>query len=504
MSRLDRLALVLSLITVLVTYWIAGEVFERVPHLEDEMAFVWQAEVFARGRMAVESPECPRCFLQPFVVDYNGLRFGKYPPGWPAVLALGVRFDARDWVNPLLAGLCVWLTYRLVQKLLDEKTALLAAGLTLVSPFFLMNAGSLLSHVWSFFLVLALAFAWFDLLDEKSTIPRWMSLLVAGLSLGLLALTRPLTAVGVALPFFLHGLVLLVRGSTAIRKRVLGVGLISAPVTALLFLWQFGVTGDPLLNPYELWWPYDKIGFGPDVGLNVGGHSPWFAYVNAKFSLKVGASDLFGWPRISWLFLPFGLIAVRKNPRALIVASGAVSLVGVYLLYWIASWLFGPRYYFEGLIGMTMLTAAGIRWLAGRLPPRPWKDWLPTLRFAGTVLVVALLVSASVLYYSPARLGSMRGLYGVRRSHLAPFLTPEAQALTPALVIVHPHSHWIEYGTLLELSNPFLDSPFVFTYSRGPELDAGVIARFPDRTVWHYYPDEPYTFYSAARPVKVD
>jgi 4-amino-4-deoxy-L-arabinose transferase-like glycosyltransferase len=84
-------------------------------------------------------------FLVPFVVDYEGQRFGKYPLGWPAMLALGIALGARSLVNPLLAGLGVWLTYRLGKRTLGETVGLLAAGLTLTSPFFLLNSGSLLS-----------------------------------------------------------------------------------------------------------------------------------------------------------------------------------------------------------------------------------------------------------------------------------------------------------------------------------------------------------------------
>jgi hypothetical protein len=87
----------------------------------------------------------------------------------------------------------------------------------------------------------------------------------------------------------------------------------------------------------------------------------------------------------------------------------------------------------------------------------------------------------------------MHGLYGVRRSRLRPFQTIQAQALTPALVIVHP-GHWTEYGTLLELQTPFLDTPFIFVISRGTENDAAVVASFPQRAAYDYYPDEPYKF----------
>ncbi len=101
---------------VFAAYRVHDRVFEGMAHLEDEMAYLWQAQVIAQGQLTVPSPPNPKSFLFPFVVDYNGQRFGKYPLGWPVVLAIGERLNLRHWVNPLLAGLGVWLTYLLGRK----------------------------------------------------------------------------------------------------------------------------------------------------------------------------------------------------------------------------------------------------------------------------------------------------------------------------------------------------------------------------------------------------
>jgi hypothetical protein len=86
MTRADRFALLFSLLAVLVSYFVTDRVFERMPHIEDEMAYVWQAQAMARGRLTLPSPPSSESFLVPFVVDFHGQRFGKYPLGWPAML----------------------------------------------------------------------------------------------------------------------------------------------------------------------------------------------------------------------------------------------------------------------------------------------------------------------------------------------------------------------------------------------------------------------------------
>jgi hypothetical protein len=109
-----------------------------------------------------------------------------------------------------------------------------------------------------------------------------------------------------------------------------------------------------------------------------------------------------------------------------------------------------------------------------------------------TVLLV-LLVSVTVFFYIPIRVGGMHGLYGVTRSRLTPFLTSQAQALTPALVFVYPN-RWTEYGTLLELETPFLDSPFIFVMNAGSKTKAVLEEAYPLRTIIEYYPNQPYIF----------
>ena len=510
MTRPDRVALLLSLVAVIASYVIAVQVYESMAHIEDELAYVWQAEAIAKGHLTLPSPPSPKSFLVPFVVDYNGLRFGKYPLGWPVLLSFGVLMGVTPLVNALLSGAAVWLTYRLGKRIFSETVGLLAAGLTLTSPFFLINSGSLLSHPFGLFLSAAFALSWLDAWDGErhKSLPvywPWLATVTAGVTLGLLILSRPLTAVGVALPFGLHGVYLLIRSSWRDRRRLVAFGLIVLAFVGLHFLWQMAVTGDPTLNPYTLWWEYDRVGFGPGYGRTESGHTLKQAWINTKFSLLVGWHDLFGWGKYSWILLPFGLLAVLRYRlwKGLLVGSVYPSLVVVYLAYWIGSHLFGPRYLYEGLYSLTLISAAGAAFLAG-WPVRPEDAWR---RYEGwrrvrpllVTAALALLISVNLLFYTPLRLGGMHGLYGISRARLEPFLTAEAQELTPALVIVHP-DHWSEYGALLELQEPFLDTPFIFVYARGPGADRILADQFPERKIIHYYPDEPDQFYLTPRP----
>jgi hypothetical protein len=314
-----------------------------------------------------------------------------------------------------------------------------------------------------------------------------------------------MTALAIAAPFGLHGMFLLIRGNWETRRALLLLGAIVLALACLHFVWQYAVTSDPALNPYTLWWAYDRVGFGLGVGRNqVTGHTLRQAYINTRHSLQGGFPDLFGWGSISWIFIPFGLLALRRNWRGWLLAGVFPSLLVFYLAYWIGSSLYGPRYYYEGLFSLTLLSAAGIVLLAGwctRLgAPDPdqagWQRYRPILVSA----LLILLVGYNLVFYLPPRLQGMYGLYGITRARLEPFLTPEAHEFTPALVIVYPHDNWTDYGALLDLADPFLNTPFIFVHSRGREVDSAVVSHFLDRKVIHYYTEEPHVFYTGPRP----
>jgi 4-amino-4-deoxy-L-arabinose transferase-like glycosyltransferase len=490
----DRLALVLCFGVILVAALVGSTIFENVPHLEDEFAYLWQARVMAEGKISLATPSFPKSFLVPFVVDYQGLRFGKYPPGWPAILSLGVRAGLTAWVNPLLAGLAVWLTYRLGKRTLGEKTGFLGAGLVASSPLFLIQAGSLLSHIWSLVLTLAFIYLWLISSEKEDNKGGVLPTVTAGVSLGLLVSTRPLTALAVAFPFFISGIFQLITGPAWKRKRVLLIGGIVLILSLLYPIWQWSVTGSYSTNPYTLWWEYDKFGFGEGFGVTETGHSLLQGWRNTRHSLRAAASDMFGWPGISWIFLPFGLWAARKTRLLPFAAGISISLVVLYLGYWVGSWLLGSRYYFEALPGLALLSAAGVGWLAGwdssqRMVIRKDLSRVP-VRLLLTSIGLSLLIFGNLYYYLPTRLGSLRGLYGIERSDLEPFETAVVEEYQPALVIVDSEQ-WMPYGSLLVLESPRLDSGLIFAWSMGIRTDQRLAEYYRDtRNILYYYPDQ--------------
>ncbi|HZK66262.1 MAG TPA: glycosyltransferase family 39 protein, partial [Chloroflexota bacterium] len=234
----------------------------------------------------------PDAFDAPFIVTHEGRWFGKYPPGFPALLSLGVLADLPWLMNPLLSALAVTLVYRAGRRLYGQATAAVAALLAATSPFLALQAGSMLSHV------AGLVWAMLLLLGFESARRRDSALaaLGAGAALGGLFLTRPLTAVAIGTPYLAWSLMAAARGRGRWRLPAsMAAG--AVPFVLAFLTYNNATTGHPLRTGYELWWPYDWIGFGAGMG-NMGGHTPAMGMLNSYQNIWDLAFYLFlfGWP----------------------------------------------------------------------------------------------------------------------------------------------------------------------------------------------------------------
>ncbi len=230
-----RIIVFLTLLTFALTTYIANDVLARVPHVQDSLTYLFQAQTVARGDLWADAPILPEFFKQEFLLVQNGRWFGKYPPGYPVVLALGVLLNAPWLINPLLASLTVPLLYQLGRRLVNDRIGLLAAGLMTLSPFFLFLSGSQMAHAAELFWLSLFMVCWEHAVGRKKQergetrrtrrvtqggknsltnlretlrylcVTPCSSLwpFVAGLAAGMAFLTRQLTAVAITAPFFL-------------------------------------------------------------------------------------------------------------------------------------------------------------------------------------------------------------------------------------------------------------------------------------------------------------
>lgn len=378
--------------------------FERLPHIEDELSYIFQARTLARGEFAVDIPEPRRAFWQPFVIDHQptGLRFGKYPPGWPALLAAGEWLGQMWIINAFLAMFGVVFVYRLGREIYNPDAGLIAAALTAFSPMALLLNATLMAHTAA--LAFFTLFMWAYWRMERHTSAhrsRAAALwgLTAGFGLGMVAASRPMTALALVLPFVLWSGLRLLRAAWAdfAVKRITHLPMTLVPLLLIAIpaallgavnpLYSYATTGDASLNLYTLIWPYDQLGFGECCGRREGGHNIITGIFHTRLDLSLTAADLFGWQigtitpelqdhlrtsshywpliGLSFVLLPFGLLAGFRR-------------------WWLAGWL---------VIGMAWLIvplALDMDFLRDEADPS--RAWLWLLVMAAWMLIPPLLL----------------------------------------------------------------------------------------------------------------
>lgn len=519
MSLTRGIVLALMLFAFLAAAHISRAVLERLPRLEDEFAYLYQARLFSGGRAWVARQEPVAVFWQPFLLqpddspDGTLRRFGKYPPGWPLALSVGVLLGQEWLVNAFLAMLNVGLLYRLGRELFDEAVGVVAALLLAISPTALILNATLMNHTWALSATLCFVYAYWRSARRGVAMYAWAAL--SGAALGALLITRPLTAVAIAAPVALHSLWRLLGERRHWRRDVAAWALMAAcaaPVTGIWLWCNYEWTGDPFANTYTMYWAYDKVGFGEGHGLNRGGHTPTWGFRNMRADLLFWFRDTFGFTLhseveallrqhlgygygvgLGWLLLLIGLVAGRARPWLWLSFGFFAAVVIGGLFYWIGSVVHGGavysvRYYYEGIFGACLVAAYGVVALIRRLPVR-------ALGYAALIGACA----ASLIGYTPARLreplppnwaDGLYGFNGISRAQIEAVRALRAELgapKQPVLVIVlrreGERDNWRAYGALLALTDPYLKSDIIVARVFDPEAAPDFARRFSERLV---------------------
>jgi hypothetical protein len=254
----DRFAWTIAGLTTVAAALLALLSYQGHPHVPDEVAFLIQAKYFAHGMLWMPPPAVPGAF-DTFCLDLTADRwFSVLQPGWPIVLAAGVRLGVPWLMNPLLGGLCVFMAFMTVAALSDRRTGRLAAVLLAASPWHLTLSMSLMSHAFS--LLLALGAAWGTVRAWRTG--SWLAGMAGGLALGFLAMSRPLEGVAIGL---VTGLPLLVY---AVRSRVIGG--VGAFAVGAMISGGLGLVYNKLLTGSLLRFPAEPYSTGCTVSADMG------------------------------------------------------------------------------------------------------------------------------------------------------------------------------------------------------------------------------------------
>jgi hypothetical protein len=342
---------------------------DRLPHTVESIAYLFQAEVIAAGGMWAPAPPIREFFEQAYVAATpDGRWFGVLPYGQSLLLAAGLQFDAPWIVSPIASGLAVALTVVLGRATYGLVAGVLAGLLLLFSPFVLMLSGDMLAHPAGLLLTVLMLLG--VAITQRG--PATWGWLLAGLAMGGMVLTRPLAAVGIGIPLTIV-LVLTARNTTSrlLLTRAVIFALAATPGVFYAAFVNVNLTGSPFLPPLSLWSDLDRIGFGPNVGTR-GGHDLASALANTWANLAVLLRHLYGWPgylTLALAFVPF-VLGSRSRWDGL-MALVALGLTVAHWLYWSDGIIYGPRFEFEAVAALSLLTARGMMLLARGDGPSP-------------------------------------------------------------------------------------------------------------------------------------
>jgi hypothetical protein len=367
------------------TYAIAARmIFDGKPLLIDELVQVIQARTFVSGKLWLPLDAHPEFHSMMHMVEQDGRLYGQFPPGGPAMLALGELVHAPWIVNPVFGAISVGAFAMALRWSGFRPAVSLGASLAFAfAPFVVFQSASHMNHVtsltWLLIATAALVRA------TRSDGEHRAAGFVCGIALGMAATIRPLDAAAWALPAAVWLFVRALRLKQWHTFLLSGVG-VAIPFGIMMFV-NAQMTGSPLEFGYTVMW-------GASHGL--GFHeSPWgeshtvtrgialtAAYLNRlnEYLFEVPAPSLV--PAFASLAL-----ATRLSNLERYLLSSAGLVVAAYFAYWHDGFYLGPRFMYPLAPVATLLIA--------RLPEIIRERWPGARRVSRGV--VAMYVAAIVL-----------------------------------------------------------------------------------------------------------
>lgn len=488
------LALACSLVYVL---WIALVEYQGEPHIYDASAYVFAARTLAQGHLTAPVPPPGQLFPGPFTVIFNGHWFAQYEPGTALTLAAGFWLHVPWLVEPLLGTLALLGIGLIAARVYNRQVASLAVLLGCLSPFYSYLAASYLSHTIALFY---LVWGWWALLRFVQRGAGY-NLLLCGLCFGMAALTRDLVAL-LFVALLLPGTVLLSRKRTRLRRWRLRrqIWWLALPTCALLFLalylgYNLLLTGDASTTPRTLFFAGDVWGFGQGIGF-YGQHTLAAGFVNMDEILTSLQIDLFGWPfSLTLAFCAIPFLCGRAHRVDWFLLLALVLTAGSYIGYFYHGIYLGPRYLFEDLPFLLILSARGILLLGtqGVQQAQAAVNWLTRAREQATarprgnvslltLALVGALLLCNLIYYLPrqaTRYHNFTGLPGTSQLATSQLYHPP---LHHAIVVTDDLA--IYQLILFPLNDPLLQGDVIYAWGNSPEQFAQLRQDFPGRILY--------------------
>ncbi len=467
------------------------------PLILDETVYLWQARVLGTGSLTAPTSSHPQFAGSYIIPTRGGRRFGQYPIGFPLALAPWVLAGIPWGFNIALAGAAILLFFRFARRLDGPGVAWTAAALTAVSPFFIVQSTTLLSHPLTLVLTLLVLVA-LERRESRFGQARWAAL--AGFAIGYAINVSPFVAVPMALVVLERWLRTRRRLPARFREVAAFVFPILLGVGVFLAV-NWKTVGSPWKTAYEYALLSTQVGFGKTVG-GGDGYSPADGVINTADRLASLNESLFGWPvtsfafaapYVAWLAISRFRRRRRENNRRPVAASTSppeprdrwdstllllfAATVGIYFF-----WFFpgtdnglGPRYLYAALPAPILFTARGLEGIAGFV--RRWSGDRPLAQMAARLLAPALVVLLTAFGTVPY-VAQMAGgeIPSWRRATRAVLDEIAARGIDRGTILVESNSPSPRFHAFQYRSGFDARAPLVFATSRSRQENARFVA----------------------------
>jgi hypothetical protein len=457
---------------VIVTVLVATAALEQFPNSADEYVYLFQAQQLSEGNLWSDVHPVPDFFEFHHLAQKDGKWVGRFPPGWPVLLSLAYVINIPPFlINTLIGWIAAVVLFRLVRRIYDERIALWSTIAMVFSSYFIFNAATYFSHMASLLEGLLFVYLAYRYLQNEKIIYAF----AAGIFLGMLVMTRQLTAVIFLLPFvvyYFYKLKLRALGPLAL----MAVG--ALPFVAFFLWYNYKITGDPLV-PVTMWTNADEaLGF-------VKGHTP---VKGAKFTFKRLAM-FFYWASPSLLLLYFFYLVLRAKEFKKILLHPEdyiflLLIVGYFFYYHSGGNQYGPRFYLEGFPFLVIFVVAKTL--------RTNHHWFKVFLFAGIIFNVVRI--PFIAYREHRIIEERKDIYAqVERKNITNavvFISSQTGVMRPMPVEdLNRNNHYYRNDVIyardlgkenVRLMDHYRGSKDFYLYRRKPDVVEGELVKISD------------------------
>jgi hypothetical protein len=447
----------------------------------DELAYLSQAEALRSRQLTLPASTHDPYFL-PFLSGVDGDRVVfKYQPAWPAVLASG-RLLTGSYVPALAlsAAAAAFAAYAFAWEAARRRAvSIIAGGLVMSSPFFVVQSGTYLAYMLSTTIVCAASAALLH--GQRTSAGRWF--VIAGALFGVGVFHRGFDALLFGVPVGAW-LVWTLRHDLERLLRRLGQIVIGAlPPLAAYAAYNWVATGSPVRFAFRVSGPVDTFGFGRRASF--GGGEPGIDYTVGRAWSTLGemTASLQRWLPGGLALLVLALVGAavrrRESRTVLLVALVLVFPVGYFFWWGTANSVkhglideLGPFYWLPALVPLAVLAALGIEWL--------WERQRVLAVVLGAVCLTSTVVTAPAMARDAAHAGNVRSAR----------VALEERAGPHSLLLVPPEFETDLYARTV-VDADLDDSRVVALLPDDAGARFDLVERFPDREFAELYRTRP-------------